>query len=103
MRAPTMNFNAMDPLAMNAPITSPYANPHEDITTVAMAGSGAHMAPATAIENWGGKNVHVGPGYPMDENFYPGFGVNPYSGVAMADPSDPYIRKQRGTEIAGMI
>ena len=107
---PTMSFMADDPRAINAPITTAgipgYLGQNYGvgtITDVAMAGSGAHMAPATAIENWGGKNVHVGPGYPMDENFYPGFGVNPYSGVAMADPSDPYIRKRRGTEIAGMI
>ena len=61
------------------------------------------MAPATSIQNWGGQDVHVGPGYQMNEDFFPGYGVNPYSGVAMADPSDPYIRKNRGSEIAAMI
>ena len=106
---PTMSFMASDPRA-DAPITTAgipgYLGQNYGagtITDVAMAGSGAHMAPATAIENWGGQNVHVGPGYPMDENFYPGYGTNPFSGVAMADPSDPYIRRRRGTEIAGMI
>jgi len=106
---PTMSFMAGDPRA-DAPITTAgipgYLGQNYGagtITDVAMAGSGAHMAPATAIENWGGQNVHVGPGYPMDENFYPGYGTNPFSGVAMSDPSDPYIRRRRGTEIAGMI
>ena len=107
---PTMSFMADDPRAMNAPITTAgipgYLGQNYGvgtITDVAMSGSGAHMAPATSIQNWGGQDVHVGPGYQMNEDFFPGYGVNPYSGVAMADPSDPYIRKNRGSEIAAMI
>jgi hypothetical protein len=45
----------------------------------------------------------MGPGMTMNEDFFPGYGTNPFSGDAMADPSDPYIRKKRGTEIAAMI
>ena len=112
---PTMSFMAGDPLAMNAPITTAgipgYLGQNYGvgtITDVAMSGSGAHMAPATSIQNWGGQDVHVGPGYQMnmagiEDGFFPGYGVNPYSGVAMADPSDPYIRKNRGSEIVAMI
>ena len=112
---PTMSFMADDPRAMNAPITTAgipgYLGQNYGvgtITDVAMSGSGAHMAPATSIQNWGGQDVHVGPGYQMnmagiEDGFFPGYGVNPYSGVAMADPSDPYIRKNRGSEIVAMI
>jgi len=112
---PTMSFMADDPRAMNAPVTTAgipgYLGQNYGvgtITDVAMSGSGAHMAPATSIQNWGGQDVHVGPGYQMnmagiEDGFFPGYGVNPYSGVAMADPSDPYIRKNRGSEIVAMI
>lgn len=75
----------------------------EAMQNVPVVGSGAHLGLATSIESIGGKNVHMGPGFMMDENNYPGYGVNPVTGVAMADPGDPYIRRRRGTEIAAMI
>ena len=71
--------------------------------SVPMSGSGAHLGIASNIANVGGQNVHMGPGMQMNEDFFPGYGENPFSGVAMADPGDPYIRKQRGSEIAAMI
>ena len=75
----------------------------EAMQNVPVVNSGAHLGLATSIESIGGKNVHMGPGFMMDENNYPGYGVNPVTGVAMADPGDPYIRRRRGTEIAAMI
>jgi len=75
----------------------------EAMQNVPVVGSGAHLGLATNIANIGGQNVHMGPGFMMDENNYPGYGVNPVTGEGFADPSDPYIRRRRGTEIAGMI
>ena len=75
----------------------------EAMQNVPVVSSGPHLGLATSIESIGGKNVHMGPGFMMDENNYPGYGVNPVTGEGFADPGDPYIRKRRGTEIAGMI
>ena len=70
---------------------------------VPTVGSGAHLGLATSIESIGGQNVHMGPGFMMNENNYPGYGVNPVTGEGFADPGDPYIRPRRGSEIAAMI
>jgi hypothetical protein len=75
----------------------------EAMQNVPVVGSGAHLGLATNIANIGGQNVHMGPGFMMNENNYPGYGVNPVTGEGFADPGDPYIRKRRGTEIAAMI
>ena len=75
----------------------------EAMQNVPVVGSGAHLGLATNIANIGGQNVHMGPDFMMNENNYPGYGVNPVTGEGFADPSDPYIRRRRGTEIAGMI
>jgi hypothetical protein len=113
MRAPTMNMN-IDQLAAGVQAMGPGFQLSPDLISssfngqmsVPMSGSGAHLGIASEIANIGGQNVHMGPGMTMNEDFFPGYGVNPFSGVAMADPSDPYIRPnrvQRGGEIAGMI
>ena len=75
----------------------------EAMQNVPTVGSGAHLGLATNIANVGGQNVHMGPGFMMNENNYPGYGINHVTGEGFADPGDPYIRKQRGSEIAGMI
>lgn len=75
----------------------------EAMQNVPVVGSGPHLGLATSIANIGGNNVHMGPGFMMDENNYPGYGVNPVTGEGFADPSDPYIRQRRSGEIAGMI
>ena len=80
----------------------PYGH-DEAMQNVPVVGSGANLGLATSIENIGGQNVHMGPGFTMNENNYPGYGVNDVTGKGFPDPSDPYIRKRRGTEIAGMI
>ena len=75
-----------------------------NIVDVAMAGMGPSLAPATAMSTIGGRTVHEGPGFPMSEDFFPGYGTNPYSNDPMAEGGgDTYIRKPRGTEIAAMI
>ena len=75
-----------------------------NIVDVAMAGMGPGLAPATAISTIGGRTVHEGPGFPMSEDFFPGYGTNPYSNDPMAEGGgDTYIRKPRGTEIAALI
>jgi hypothetical protein len=110
MRAPTMNMN-LDQLAAGVQAMGPGFELGPDLISssfngqmsVPMSGSGAHLGIASNIANVGGKNVHMGPGMTMNEDFFPGYGTNPFSGDAMADPSDPYIRKKRGTEIAAMI
>jgi len=110
MRAPTMSMN-LDQLAAGVQSMGPGFELGPDLISsslggrmnVPMSGSGAHLGIASEIANIGGQNVHMGPGMPMNENFYPGYGTNPFSGVAMADPSDPYIRKKRGAEIAALI
>ena len=38
---------------------------------VPVVGSGAHLGLATNIANVGGQNVHMGPGFMMNENNYP--------------------------------
>jgi hypothetical protein len=69
---------------------------NESMMSVPMSGFGAQLGIATARDPHTGLNMGPGrPGEPGD--------VNPFSGVAYADPGDPYIRKKRGTEIAGMI
>ena len=110
MRAPTMNMN-IDQLAAGVQAMGPgfelspglISSSFNGQMNVPMSGSGAHLGIASEIANIGGQNVHMGPGMTMNEDFFPGYGKNPFSGVAMADPSDPYIRRRRGTEIAGMI
>ena len=110
MRAPTMNMN-IDQLASGVQAMGPGFELGPDLISssfngqmsVPMTGFGANMGIASNIANIGGKNLHMGPGMPMSEDFFPGYGVNPFSGVAMADPSDPYIRKNRGSEIVAMI
>ena len=110
MRAPTMNMN-IDQLAAGVQAMGPgfelspglISSSFNGQMNVPMSGSGAHLGIASEIANIGGQNVHMGPGMTMNEDFLPGYGKNPFSGVAMADPSDPYIRRRRGTEIAGMI
>tara|TARA_B100000949_G_scaffold69175_1_gene61515 strand:- start:14895 stop:15548 length:654 start_codon:yes stop_codon:yes gene_type:complete len=110
MRAPTMNMN-IDQLAAGVQAMGPgfelspglISSSFNGQMNVPMSGSGAHLGIASEIANIGGQNVHMGPGMTMNEDFFPGYGTNPFSGVAMADPGDPYIRPRRGTEIAGMI
>ena len=69
---------------------------NESMMSVPMSGFGAQLGIATARDPHTGLNMGPGrPGEPGD--------VNPFSGVAYADPGDPYIRKKRGTEIAAMI
>ena len=69
---------------------------NESMMSVPMSGFGAQLGIATARDPHTGLNMGPGrPGEPGD--------VNPFSGVAYADPGDPYIRKKRGTEIVGMI
>ena len=69
---------------------------NENMMSVPMSGFGARMGIATARDPRTGLNMGPGrPGEPGD--------VNPFSGVPYADPSDPYIRRRRGAEIAGMI
>jgi len=110
MRAPTMSMN-LDQLTAGVQSMGPGFELGPDLISsslggrmnVPMSGSGAHLGIASEIANIGGQNVHMGPGMPMNENFYPGYGTNPFRGVAMADPSDPYIRKKRGAEIAALI
>lgn len=110
MRAPTMNMN-IDQLAAGVQAMGPgfelspglISSSFNGQMNVPMSGSGAHLGIASEIANIGGQNVHMGPGMTMNEDFFPGYGTNPFSGVAMADPGDPYIRKRRGTEMAAMI
>jgi hypothetical protein len=110
MRAPTMSMN-LDQLAAGVQSMGPGFELGPDLISsslggrmnVPMSGSGAHLGIASEIANIGGQNVYMGPGMTMNEDFFPGYGKNPFSGVAMADPGDPYIRRRRGTEIAGMI
>jgi len=69
---------------------------NESFHSVPMSGFGAQMGIAVARDPITGLNMGPGrPGEPGD--------VNPFSGVPYADPSDPYIRKPRGTEIAALI
>ena len=74
-------------------------NPHDRVM-VEMAGADVQRGPAIGQTSGG---LNYGPGWPIDENFYPGYGTNPFTGASAADPSDPYIRRRRGTEIVGMI
>ena len=85
-------------------LTTTFTGPETErqgLISAKMSGFGARKGIATGIDPRTG--LHVGPGYPMSEDFFPGYGVNPYTGDAMADPGDPYIRKKRGTEIVGMV
>ena len=85
-------------------LTTTFTGPETErqgLISAKMSGFGARKGIATGIDPYTG--LHVGPGYPMSEDFFPGYGVNPYTGDAMADPGDPYIRKKRGTEIVGMV
>ena len=58
----------------------------EMMQNVPVAGSGAHMGLATGIQNIGGQNLHVGPGYtgdpgdmnPMNQEMFQGGAENPY-------------------------
>ena len=110
MRAPTRTMN-MDELAAGVQAMGPGFNMEPGAIpsaqggrmNVPMTGFGANMGIASNVANIGGQNVHMGPGMMMNEDFFPGYGTNPFSGAAMADPSDPYIRQRRGTEIAGMV
>jgi len=81
----------------NTSLATPMGHPHRDnMMSVPMSGSGAQLGIATARDPTTGLNMGPGrPGEPGD--------VNPFSGIAYADPPDPYIRKRRGTEIAAMI
>ena len=82
-------------------MASNIGNPHMDgMMSVPMSGSGARMGIATGRNPQG---LNIGPGFQGSQDVMPGQGVNPFSGDAMADPSDPYIRNKRGTEIAAMI
>ena len=82
-------------------MASNIGNPHMDgMMSVPMSGSGARMGIATGRNPQG---LNIGPGFQGSQDVMPGQGVNPFSGDAMADPSDPYIRKKRGAEIAAMI
>ena len=82
-------------------MASNIGNPHMDgMMSVPMSGSGARMGIATGRNPQG---LNIGPGFQGSQDVMPGQGVNPFSGVAMADPGDPYIRKRRGTEMAAMI
>jgi hypothetical protein len=96
-----LNYMNVDTDTYNWDLLAPPVphNPHDRVM-VEMTGTDVSRAPAIG-QTAGG--INYGPGWPMDENFYPGYGTNPFTGVAMADPSDPYIRKKRGTEIAGMV
>jgi len=78
-------------------LATPMGHPHMDnMMSVPMSGFGAQLGIATARDQHTGLNMGPGrPGEPGD--------VNRHSGIAYADPSDPYIRRRRGTEIAGMI
>jgi|TARA_R110000744_G_scaffold7389_4_gene25615 hypothetical protein len=118
----TENFNFQNKEALNAGLIAQYTDPltydydtltqgyptgpydeqaRQGLISAKMSGFGARKGIATGIDPRTG--LHVGPGYPMSEDFFPGYGTNPYSNDPMADPSDPYIRKRRGTEIAAMI
>ena len=82
-------------------MASNIGNPHMDgMMSVPMSGSGARMGIATGRNPQG---LNIGPGFQGSQNVMPGQGVNPFSGVGMADPPDPYIRQRRGTEMAAMI
>lgn len=82
---------------LDTSLATPMGHPHVDnMMSVPMAGFGAQLGIATARDPHTGLNMGPGrPGEPGD--------VNPFSGVPYADPSDPYIRKKRGSEIAAMI
>jgi hypothetical protein len=84
-------------------LTTTFTGPEQGrqgLISAAMSGSGARMGIATGRNPQG---LNIGPGFQGSQNVGPGFGVNPYSGVGMADPPDPYIRQRRGTEMAAMI
>lgn len=76
---------------------SPMDEGRRGLISAAMAGSGPQIGLASGIQNIGGQNLHVGPGYFGD----PG-DVNPYNQLAFqGGAEDPYVRKPRN--IAQMI
>ena len=75
----------------------------EAMQNVPVVGSGPHLGLATSIANIGGKAVHMGPGFMMDENNYPGYGFNPVTGEGFSEGGWDYIRPRRGTEITELI
>ena len=96
-----LNYMNVDTDTYNWDLLAPPVphNPHDRVMAE-MTGTDVSRAPAIGQTSGG---INYGPGWPMDENFYAGYGTNPFTGASAADPSDPYIRKRRGTEIAGMV